>query len=366
MSVVEEARPAGKTLRNQPFRPLRVVAVDRLCDDAAAVTLAVPDEYAGEFAFQPGQSLTFRRIVDGTEHRRSYSICSPAGTSPRIGVRELPGGFCSRWLVHDVAVGDELEAQPPSGSFVADPRIAARHVLIAAGSGITPMLSITASVLVNPGSQVTLLYGNRHANTVMFAEELADLKDAYGPRLHVVHVLSREPRGTDLFSCRLDRDRIRALLSALVPVGSVDQFWLCGPFGMITDARAALTDLGVDIARVHQELFFDEDVAPVAITHTEARASGPVSEVTITVDGATSTLALPRDVSILDAAQRSRDDLPFACKGGVCGTCRAKVSAGEVDMRRNYALEDDEVSAGFVLTCQSFPTTDTLTVDFDA
>jgi ring-1,2-phenylacetyl-CoA epoxidase subunit PaaE len=321
---------------------------------------------ASEFTFRAGQSLTLRRIVDGTEHRRSYSICSPVGAAPRIGVRELPGGACSGWLVREVRPGDELQAQPPSGSFAADPQTAGRHVLIAAGSGITPVLSIAASVLANPASQVTLLYGNRRTNSIMFVEELSDLKDRYRPRLQIVHVLSRERRGVDLFSGRLDAQRVRTLLQTLVPINAVDHFWLCGPFAMVTDVQQTLHELGIAAGRVHRELFFVEDVAPEPVVHTETAAAGPVSDVTVVLDGSSSTLTLPRDITVLDAAQRSRDDLPFACKGGVCGTCRAKVTAGRVDMRRNYALEPSEVADGFVLTCQSFAASDTLTVDFDA
>lgn len=366
MTVVEVSAPTGRAMRNRPFRTVRVAEVEQLCDDAAAITFAVPAEYAAEFSFAPGQSVTVRRAVDGVEQRRTYSICAPAGSRPRIGVRELPGGAISGWLVHEVAPGDEIDLQPPSGSFAADPATPAHHVLIAAGSGITPILSIAASVLAHPQARVTLLYGNRRSSSVMFVDELADLKDAYGARLQIVHVLSRELRAAELFSGRLDRDRIRTLLQRLVPVGDVDHFWLCGPFGMATDARSALDDLGVETSRVHQELFFVEDTAPVPAAHVEAEITGPVSDVTIVLDGTTSTLTLPRNESILDAAQRFRDDLPFACKGGVCGTCRAKVTDGAVDLRRNYALEPAEVDAGFVLTCQSAPTTDSLTVDFDA
>lgn len=355
----------GKSLRGT-FHRLRVAAVEKLCDDAAAVTLTVPVDLATAFTFKPGQYLTFRKVIDGTELRRSYSICAAAGTPPRIGVREVPGGAFSGWLIHQLRPGDELEAQPPAGNFTADPAASGRHVLIAAGSGITPILSIAASVLRHPTSHVTVFYGNRRPSSVMFAEELADLKDSYGPRLELVHVLSRETRTTDLFSGRLDARRVRLLLQTLVPVGAVDHFWLCGPFGMITDAQQALRELCVDDDRVHRELFFVEDIAPPPAEHAEAAVAGLVSEVTVILDGAASTLSLPRTSTVLDGAQRSRDDLPFACKGGVCGTCRAKVTAGEVDMRRNYALEAPEVDAGFVLTCQSFPLSDTLTVDFDA
>lgn len=366
MTGTSLSAPTRRTRRNRPFRTLRVADVQRLCDDAVAITFSVPDEYVSEFAFAPGQSMTVRRTIESVEHRRTYSICSPAGARPRIGVREVPGGALSGWLVHEVTPGDAIEVQPPSGNFSAAPEPAARHVLIAAGSGITPVLSIAASALAQRNAHVTLLYGNRHVNTIMFAEELADLKDSYGPRFQLVHVLSREPRVADLFSGRLDHDRIHALLQHLVPVHCVDHFWLCGPFGMVTAAEGVLQDLGVDAERIHRELFFVEDIAPAPIEHTETDIIGLVSDVTIILDGAASTLALPRDASILDAAQRSRDDLPFACKGGVCGTCRARVLDGAVDMRRNYALEDDEIDAGFVLTCQSYPTTETLTVDFDA
>jgi ring-1,2-phenylacetyl-CoA epoxidase subunit PaaE len=363
---VTEAPTSGIRLRNKPFHALRVAAVDRLCEDAVGVTFTVPEELGSDFAFRPGQSLTLRRTVDGQEQRRSYSVCSALGQAPRIGVRAVTGGALSQWLVNEVRTGDVIETQPPSGTFAADPAVAGRHVLIAAGSGITPILSIAASVLQNSQSHAVVFYGNRRANSVMFTEELADLKDTYGPRLEVVHVLSREPRGVELFSGRLDGERMRRLLEALVPVDAVDHFWLCGPHGMVTDIGEVLRDLGVSENSVHQELFFVEDVAPAPSKHADAVVSGPTSKVTIVLDGATSTLTLPRDVPVLDGAQQSRDDLPFACKGGVCGTCRAKVTAGTVEMQRNYALEKSEVAEGFVLTCQSLPTSDTVTVDFDA
>jgi ring-1,2-phenylacetyl-CoA epoxidase subunit PaaE len=350
----------------QTFHRLRVADVKPLCDDAATVTFAVPDELKAEFAFRPGQSLTLRTCTRGREERRSYSICSPADGPLRIGVREVPGGMFSGWLVRDIRRGDQVEVATPSGSFVAPPGGGGRHVLIAAGSGITPILSIVATVLRQPDSSATLIYGNRHASSVMFAEDLADLKDSYGERLELIHVLSRERRAVDLFSGRLDADRLRRLLRALVPVDAVDHFWLCGPLGMVLDAQRVLGEFGVPGDHVHRELFYVEDVAPEPIRHAEPAAAGAHSQVTIVLDGRVGTLRLPRDSTILDAAQRSRDDLPFACKGGVCGTCRAKVTAGEVDMRRNYALETSELAAGFVLVCQSFPTTGTVTVDFDA
>ena len=200
----------------------------------------------------------------------------------------------------------------------------------------------------------------------MFADELADLKDAYGTRLQLVHVLSREPRDAELTSGRLDGARLRTLVEAFVDVDDVDHRWLCGPHGMVDDARALLTDLGVPKRKVHQELFYVDEVPPEPVRGDEEKVEGPSSQVTVVLDGRTTTLALPRDVPVLDSAQKVRGDLPFACKGGVCGTCRARVTAGEVDMRRNYALSDDEVERGFVLTCQSRPVSAAVTVDFDA
>lgn len=347
------------------FHTLTVTDVEQLTDDAAAVTFDLPDELRDVFDFAAGQSLTLRRTVAGVEQRRSYSICAPAGSAPRIGVREVPDGLFSTWLVRDVRPGDRVEVLPPSGSFRADPAQGGRHLCIAAGSGITPMLSIMATVLGNPDARVTLLYGNRTTSSVMFAEELADLKDAHHDRLDLVHVLSREPRDVELFSGRLDGDRLRDLLTLVVPVGDLDHVWLCGPFGMLTEARAVLAELGVPDERVHFELFW-VDEPPPELRHPDRVVDGATSEVTVILDGRSTTSAMSQDKRLLDAAQEVRADLPFACKGGVCGTCRAKVCAGEVDMVRNYALEPEEVAAGFVLTCQTYPVSDEVTVDFDA
>jgi ring-1,2-phenylacetyl-CoA epoxidase subunit PaaE len=337
-----------------------------LCDDAAAITFAVPEHLRAAYDFAAGQSLTLRRTLDGVEHRRSYSICAPAGAAPRVGVRELPGGgMFSSWLVREVRPGDVVEVQTPTGSFRADPSVGGRHVCIAAGSGITPMLSVAATVLRHPAARVSLVYGNRTTGSVMFAEELADLKNRYPSRFELVHVLSREPRDVELFSGRLDADRLRRLLTLVVPVEGVDHVWLCGPFGMVTDARSVLAELGVPKDRVHVELFY-VDEPPPEVHRVDVVPTGETSAVTIRLDGRATTAPIPRDVSILDGAGRTRTDLPFACKGGVCGTCRARLVEGEVEMRRNYALDDEEVERGFVLTCQSHPVSDAVTVDFDA
>jgi ring-1,2-phenylacetyl-CoA epoxidase subunit PaaE len=347
------------------FELLRVSDVERLCDDAVAVTFAVPDALRERYAFRPGQYLTLRQETPEGEERRSYSICAAAGAAPRVGVRRVDGGLFSQWLVDRLVAGDEVEVAPPTGSFTPELVAGTHHGFIAAGSGITPVLSIAASLLAaHADTRVTLLYGNRRTDTVMFTEEIADLKNLYGPRLHLLHVLSREPTEAEIFNGRLDAERMRLLLRALVDVEDVDGWWLCGPLGMTEDAVAVLGELGVERGRIHRELFY-VDEPPPELHRVDEVVSGETSEVTVVLNGRTTTLTLPRDVSVLDAAQKVRGDLPFACKGGVCGTCRAKVTAGEVTMRRNFALEDDEVAAGFVLTCQTRPVTAAVTVDFD-
>ncbi len=348
--------------RRTDFHPLTVKRVEALTGDSAAITLDVPADLAGAFAFAAGQTLTVRR----GEERRTYSICAPVGTAPRIGVREVAGGAVSGWLVHGLRAGDTLEVQVPSGTFTPDLSVPGRHVLIAAGSGITPMMSIAASVLAaDRQSTVTLLYGNRRSDTVMFADEVADLKDAYPARMQIVHVLSREPQEVELFSGRLDAARLRELLPVTVDVPAVDHWWLCGPFGMVTDAIEVLRAQGVDSAKIHRELFWVGDDPPAMATHEDAPV-GDGASLTVILDGRSSTLTLPPGTPVLDGAQRARPDLPFACKGGVCGTCRARVTSGAARMRRNYALEPHEVEAGYVLTCQALPQTAELTVDYDA
>lgn len=355
-------------MSSRTFHQLPVARVDRLCEDAVAVTFAVPAELRRTFAFRAGQYLTLRQEVDGVEERRSYSICAAPSAEPRIGVRRVAGGLFSSRLVDALRPGDLLEVLAPQGRFTPDPSATgARHAFVAAGSGITPVLSIVTSLLESDvDSQVTLLYGNRRSDTVMFADELADLKDRFTDRFQLVHVLSREPRDVELFSGRLDGERLTRLLSTVVPSAEVDHWWLCGPFGMLTDAEAALKALDVPAERIHRELFYVDEPPPAVTRADESTVEGPAAEVTLVLDGRETTVSLPADTPILDAAQRVRADLPFACKGGVCGTCRARLVTGEVEMRRNYALEQHELDAGFVLTCQSLPRSPTLTVDYDA
>ena len=350
------------------FHRLRVAAVERLTDDAVAVTFAVPEALAETFAFRAGQYLTVRQETPDGEERRSYSICAPEGAAPRIGVRRVETGLFSEWLVDRLAPGDTLEVAPPEGRFTPDPRPGEHHTLIAAGSGITPVLSIAATVLAaHPDTHVTLLYGNRRTDTVMFTEELADLKDRYHARLQLDHVLSREPMEAEIFGGRLDREKLRTLLGALVPTPQVDHWWLCGPLEMVTGARDVLAEFGIGRERVHAELFYVDTPPPQPVRHEDWAGGDDTAGATarIILHGREVTATIPSDSFVLDAAQKVRSDLPFACKGGVCGTCRAKVVEGEVRMQRNFALETEEVEAGFVLTCQSVPVSDELTIDYD-
>ncbi|MEJ8278098.1 1,2-phenylacetyl-CoA epoxidase subunit PaaE [Pseudonocardia spirodelae] len=349
------------------FHRLVVTGVDRLCDDAVAVTFDVPEDLREHYAFRPGQYLTLRTETADGEQRRSYSVCSAAGTAPRVGVRRVDGGLFSAWLVDGLSPGDVVEVGPPSGSFTPELTAGTHHGLVAAGSGITPVLSIAASLLAaHDDTRVTLVYGNRRTDTVMFTEEIADLKNRYGPRLHLLHVLSREPTEADIVNGRLDAERLRLLFTALVDVDGVDDWWLCGPLGMTEAAVSVLGELGVDRSRVHRELFYVDEPPPEVHRAEDDAVTGVGAEVTVVLNGRSTTLTVAPGEFVLDAAQKVRGDLPFACKGGVCGTCRAKVTGGETEMRRNYALEDDEVAAGFVLTCQTRPVSGTATIDYDA
>ncbi|MFC7549113.1 1,2-phenylacetyl-CoA epoxidase subunit PaaE [Plantactinospora sp. GCM10030261] len=363
-----------RPVRRRPvFHPLPVVSVDWLTDDSVAITFAVPEELRETFAFRAGQHLTVRIQDSQTkeEARRSYSICSTpaelAGTGRlRIGVKEIPGGVFSGYACAALRAGDAIEVLPPLGQFTTafDPTRTRHYAAVVAGSGVTPVLALVATALAEePTSSFTLVYGNRYARSVMFAEELADLKDRYPARLHLIHVLSREPGDSPLLSGRVDADRLGRLLDTLLPADLVDEWFLCGPYGMVTDAQRVLAERGVAKQAVHTELFH-VDEPPAPIRRPEDSAAG--SEVTILLDGRASSFRMGRDERVLDAALKVRGELPYACKGGVCSTCRAKVVSGEVTMARNYALEPDEVAAGYVLTCQSSPVTDTLEIDYDA
>ena len=347
------------------FHTLRVAAIDELTDDAVALTFEVPDSLAAEFAFQHGQHLSIR---GGDDVRRSYSICTaPSSGVLRIGVKRLPGGAFSEGVVSRLVVGDTLDVMTPAGRFTSaiDPTARHTYVAVAAGSGITPVLSILSAILEGePGSTVMLVYANRTHRSVMFLDEVHDLKDRYPARFQVVHVLSRETQEVELFSGRLDGERLSRILAGLMPVDEVDQWFLCGPQQMVVELRSTLADLGVDASHVHTELFHADPVprAPVEALDVPDGAA----HVTIRLDGRSSSFELRPDAdAVLDAAMAVRSDLPFACKGGVCGTCRARLVEGTVAMDANYALEPDEIERGYVLTCQAHPTSEKVVLDFD-
>jgi ring-1,2-phenylacetyl-CoA epoxidase subunit PaaE len=352
------------------FHPLRVAAIEPVTEDSVAITFDVPDELRADYAFTQGQHLTIRTRLAGDDVRRNYSICSPVSSGVlRVAVKRLPGGAFSEHALEVLKVGDVLDVMTPSGRFFTelDPGNRKHYVCIAAGSGITPILSIVATTLeTEPHSQVTLIYANRTHRTVMFLEEVEDLKDAHPDRFQLVHVLSREPQEVELFSGRLDVARMSRMLEAIVPPDTVDDWFLCGPFDMVSELRKLLVTEGVSKRSIHAEVFHVESGPPVRRTAPESAAAAG-AEVTITLDGRQSTFTLPTDgPSVLEAALVARADAPFACKGGVCGTCRAKVVEGSVEMDTNWALEPDEVESGYVLTCQAHPTSQRLVLDYDA
>lgn len=356
--------------RHAEFHRLRVSEISPLTDDAVSVTFDVPPGLADAYDFEAGQHLTIRSPVVGDDVRRNYSICAPAGDGRlRVAVKRLSGGAFSRYVAETLKVGDELEVMTPTGRFTTrfDPTRSKHYVAVAAGSGITPVMSLLATALRDePLSRFTLLYGNRTTRSIMFLEELEDLKNTYRGRLHLVHVLSREEPDVELFGGRLDRDRLERILAALVPVEGVDAWLLCGPYEMVVGARQLLVELGVEKRKIHAELFFVGDVPPPP-PRAEIAADTTASAVTIMLDGRRTSFELaPDGGSVLDAVLRERTDAPFACKGGVCGTCRAKIIEGEVEMTQNWALEDDEVERGYVLTCQSHPRTPKVVLDYDA
>ncbi|MGP4087093.1 2Fe-2S iron-sulfur cluster-binding protein [Streptomyces sp. KR55] len=349
------------------FHTLPVTAVDRLTDDSVAVTLAVPEELRAEYRHAAGQHLALRRVVDGVEIRRTYSICSPApdnGEGPRtlrVGVRLVEGGAFSTYALKEINVGDELEVMTPAGRFILDPA-PGLYTAIVGGSGITPVLSIVSTLLARePQARFCLIRSDRTSASTMFLEEVADLKDRYPERLQLVTVLSREEQQAGLPSGRLDRERLTGLLPALLPVTEVAGWFLCGPFGLVQEAERALRGLDVPRSRIHEEIFHVDAGAPA----TPSVPAPAHSTVTARLDGRGGTWPVQDGESLLEAVLRNRPDAPYACKGGVCGTCRAFLVSGEVRMDRNFALEREETEAGYVLACQSHPVTERVELDFD-
>ena len=346
------------------FHPLTVASVDTQTDESVAVTFEVPDDLRPLFRHTPGQHVVVRTEIDGEEIRRTYSICSAPGEAVRVGVKRIPNGVFSTWATTELKAGDTLDVMAPIGEFLLDPTTPGRYVAVAAGSGITPILSmITAALDQQPTSEFTLVYGNRTSLSIMFLEELEDLKNRFPQRFQVVHILSREPHQVPLFEGRIDGDKLRSLAAGLIDPGRVDGWYLCGPLDMVETTRATLDSLGVDEADVHYELFYDQRIEPVPEPADDA--TGAVT-VHVTIDGRTSVVkADPTGPPLLDYARSVRAEVPFACKGGMCATCKAKVEAGEVTMEKNYALTEEELAAGYVLTCQSHPVSDEVSITYD-
>ncbi|HEV7195103.1 MAG TPA: 1,2-phenylacetyl-CoA epoxidase subunit PaaE [Pedococcus sp.] len=375
MALLSGPRADTVTRRRAQFHPLTVAGVERLTDDAVAVTFHVPDELRADYRFEPGQHLTLRATIGGEDVRQSYSICLSRNQAQRTGTlrvasARVAGGRMSNWLNDSLRAGDVIEVMTPLGSFTCATRPAGirHHLAIAAGSGITPVLSLLATALEEePGSQVTLLYGNRTTASVMFLEELEDLKNRYLGRFQLLPVLSREPQDVELFTGRLDPERVARLLEVFAPVSTVDEWYLCGPYGMVTGAQELLAEAGVDAGHVHHEIFHVAEQESPRQEVAVVEGAPPAAVVTINLDGRTTRIEMPTvDETILNATLRARPDAPYSCTGGVCGTCRARLVSGEVRMDRNYALEPAEVAAGVVLACQSHPVTDEVSLDYDA
>ncbi len=356
------------------FFQLPVAQVRRVTDDAVCVRFDVPDDVAEQFRFRQGQYLTLRREIDGEEVRRSYSICSGIDDNRlEIAIKAVPGGRFSGFANAALAAGDVLDVMAPAGNFTTplDADAERNYLCIAAGSGITPILSIVKSILATePLSHVTLLYGNQSVASIMFREELDRLKNRYMARFQLIHVLSRENREVDILNGRIDNRKGAALCRNLLDLSAVDEFFLCGPEAMISEVSRGLRASGIDEARIHYELFgaSADDAAEVVKRH-HARAekfAGRTAQVTVRLDGRETRLELaPDGENVLDAALDAGLDLPYACKGGACATCKARVTAGEVEMDLCHALDQAEIDAGYVLTCQAHPVSDEVTIDFD-
>ncbi|MET0734867.1 MAG: 1,2-phenylacetyl-CoA epoxidase subunit PaaE [Microbacterium sp.] len=361
------------TRRRARFHELEVAAVRPLTAESIEVTFTVPVELQGEYDYLPGQYVALRAHVDGREVRRSYSICrAPQPGSISVGIKRDLGGLFSAWAHEHLRPGDRIDVMSPEGTFTSNlPDLDGAHLAgIAAGSGITPMMALAASVLASfPTARFTLVYTNRATQDVMFLEELADLKDRYPARLALHHVLSREQRAAPLLSGRIDAGKLDEILDRLVHPASVTEWFLCGPFELVALCRETLERHGVPADDIRFELFTTDADGPRVDRGrpVEARPGDETYTVEFTLDGMSSTVESPvaANEPILDAALRVRGDVPFACAGGVCGTCRAKVVQGAVRMTQNFALEQEELDRGYVLTCQSHPTTERVVVDYD-
>ncbi len=358
------------------FHPLPVKRVTPEAAGSVAITFQVPADQRDAFAFEPGQFLTLRAQVNGQDVRRNYSISSPRSRFVQtgeleVGIRPVEGGVFSNWAATAIQVGDTVHVMPPDGRFTVKKARAIHRVGFAAGSGITPILSIAATTLEEqPESKFTLVYGNRRMGSVMFNEALQDLKDRYPDRFTMVHVLSRQAQEVDLLQGRIDKQKVLDIVAALLPAPSMDEVFICGPEAMIEATEQGLQEAGVPAHRIHTERFTtgaamaakvqaDVDAKPRKVDAAKG------IKLTVVLDGKQHEMALSQDEHVLDAALNAGLDLPYSCKAGVCCTCRGKVLQGQVAMDKNYTLEADEMAQGYVLTCQAKALTDKIVISFD-
>ena len=351
------------------FHRLAVSDLRRETADAVSLTFAIPKELAEDYRFSPGQYLTLRTMMDGEEVRRSYSICSgPDDGELRIAVKKIDGGAFSNWAADELKCGDELDVMTPTGRFgvTAAPDQARVYVGFAAGSGITPILSIIKGVLARePDSRFFLFYGNRSASGMLFREALEELKDRFIERLSVFHVISGEEQDIPILHGRLDGEKVRVLLRSLVSWQDVDHVFICGPSGMSEDIEATCRAIGIAENRIHVERFVSEFGGKPRPKMVVPPTAPPKAFAALIIDGKRREVPIAEGEAILDAALRAGVDLPFACKGGMCSTCRARLVEGKAQMEVNYSLEPWELEKGFILTCQARPVTDRVVVDYD-
>lgn len=361
-------------MADMQFHALTVAAVEAETDNAIKVSFAVPDDLRDTFRYRQGQYLTLQSTVNGEPVRRSYSICSGINDpAMQVAIKRVEGGVFSNFANDALRGGVTLDVMPPQGNFYTelDPQQSRDYLFIAAGSGITPVVSNIRSILeTEPGSSVTLLYGNQRTNTMMFRETLSFLKNRYLPRFHWVNILSREDQGADVLNGRLNNRKGAELNRRLIRLGSYDEYFICGPESMISEVSRGLRGVGVGEEHIHYELFASsaEDARAVVEKH-HARVreyGGKLSQVTVIMDGRGSSFELSADgENVLDAGLNHGIDLPYSCKGGVCSTCKARLVEGRVDMDITHGLEPGEVEQGYILTCQAHPISDKVVVDFD-
>jgi len=352
------------------FYPLNVAQVRQETRDTIVATFAVPPALRERFAFTQGQHLTLRAQINGEDLRRSYSICSAVQDGDlRVAIKRTPGGAFSTWANDTLKPGVSIEVMPPMGHFnlPLDATQPKAYLAVAAGSGITPMLSIIKTTLAaEPASRFTLVYGNRASAAVIFREELAELKDSYRERFNIVYLMSREQQDVELFNGRITREKCDALFARWIQVADLDAAFICGPEDMMHAVSAALQAHGMPKASIKVELFAASIPRKQHTSHARPVAGRQESEITLVIDGAQRSFSMDKDTeSVLDAGLKQGIDIRYSCKGGVCATCRCKVLEGKVEMDANYALEDYEIARGFVLSCQAFPVTDRVVLDFD-